>query len=52
MRVAVLGMGAIGHVVKRALDGRVELVEVDRTRSPLRDGTAPVDVAPKSSATV
>ena len=45
MRVAILGMGAIGHVVKRALEGRVELVEVDRTRSPLRDGTAPADVA-------
>lgn len=44
-RVAIVGMGAIGHVVKRALEGRVELVEVDRSRSPLRDGTAPVDVA-------
>lgn len=44
-RVAILGMGAIGHVVKRALEGRVELVEVDRSRSPLRQGTAPVDVA-------
>ena len=45
MRVAILGMGAIGHVVKRALEGRIDLVEVDRTRSPLRDGTTPVDVA-------
>lgn len=45
MRVAILGMGAIGHVVKRALEGRVELVEIDRTRSPLRDGTAQADVA-------
>ena len=44
-RVAIIGMGAIGHVVKRALDGRVELVEVDRTRSPLQGGERPVDVA-------
>lgn len=45
MRVAVLGMGAIGHVVARALDGRAELVKVDRTNSPLRPGEAPVDAA-------
>ena len=45
MRVAILGMGAIGHVVARALDGRVELVKVDRTNAPLRDGEAPVDAA-------
>jgi len=45
VRVAILGMGAIGHVVARALEGRAELVKVDRTRSPLRDGEAPVDVA-------
>ena len=45
IRTAIIGLGAIGHVVKRALDGRVELVEVDRTRSPLRDGERPVDVA-------
>ena len=45
MRVAILGMGAIGHVVARALDGRAELVKVDRTRAPLREGEAPVDVA-------
>ena len=45
MRVAVLGMGAIGHVVARALDGRAELVKIDRTSAPLRDGEAPVDVA-------
>lgn len=38
MRIAILGMGAIGHVVERALGGRagVELVRIDRTRSPLR----------------
>ena len=45
MRVAILGMGAVGHVVARALDGRAELVKVDRTHAPLRDGETPVDAA-------
>ena len=45
MRVAILGMGAIGHVVARALEGRAELVEVDRTRAPLRPGEPPVEAA-------
>jgi 2-dehydropantoate 2-reductase len=45
MRIAILGMGAIGHVVARALDGRADLVKVDRTRAPLRDGEAPVEAA-------
>ena len=45
MRVAILGMGAIGHVIARALDGRAELVKVDRTQAPLRDGEAAVDAA-------
>jgi 2-dehydropantoate 2-reductase len=45
MRVAILGMGAIGHVVARALDGRAELVKVNRTSAPLREGEAPVDAA-------
>src|SRR6267143_2994693 len=45
MRVAILGMGAIGHVVARALDGRADLVKVDRTHAPLRDGETPVDAA-------
>jgi 2-dehydropantoate 2-reductase len=47
MRIAILGMGAIGHVVARALEGRegVELVRIDRTRSPLRDGEPPVQAA-------
>jgi 2-dehydropantoate 2-reductase len=45
MRVAILGMGAIGHVVARALDGRAELVKVDRTHAPLRDGETSVDAA-------
>ena len=45
MRVAILGMGAIGHVVARALDGRADVVGVDRTRSPLRDGEPLVEAA-------
>lgn len=45
MRVAILGMGAIGHVVARALEGRADLVKVDRTNAPLRDGEGPVDAA-------
>jgi 2-dehydropantoate 2-reductase len=45
MRVAILGMGAVGHVVARALDGRADLVKVDRTHAPLREGEAPVDAA-------
>ena len=45
MRVAILGMGAIGHVVARALAGRAELVKIDRTTAPLHDGEAPVDAA-------
>lgn len=38
-------MGAIGHVVARALEGHAELVKVDRTHAPLHDGEAPVDAA-------
>src|SRR3989442_2182556 len=45
MRVAILGMGAIGHVVSRALDGRAELVTIDRTRAPLRGDERPVEAA-------
>ena len=45
MRVAILGMGAIGHVVARALDGRAELARVDRTHAPLREGETAVDAA-------
>jgi 2-dehydropantoate 2-reductase len=45
MRVAILGMGAIGHVVARALEGRADLLKVDRTTAPLRQGETPVDAA-------
>jgi 2-dehydropantoate 2-reductase len=38
-------MGAIGHVVLKALADRVEIVRIDRTKAPLRDGEAPVDAA-------
>src|SRR2546428_13056529 len=45
VRVAILGMGAIGQHVANVLAGRCELVRVDRTRAPLRDGEPTVDVA-------
>jgi len=45
MRLAILGMGAIGHLVARALDGQAEVVAVDRTRAPLREGEQHVDAA-------
>lgn len=39
-------MGAIGHVVERALAGHVtQVVPVDRTRAPLRSDNEPVDAA-------
>jgi 2-dehydropantoate 2-reductase len=43
MRIAILGMGAIGHVVARALERRADVVKVDRTHSPLRADEQPVD---------
>jgi 2-dehydropantoate 2-reductase len=47
MRIAIVGMGAIGHVVARALEGhrKVDLVRIDRTTAPLRPDERPVDVA-------
>jgi 2-dehydropantoate 2-reductase len=45
MRVAIIGMGAIGNVVARALAGRAEIVPIDRTRAPLRKGEPRVDAA-------
>ena len=45
MRVAIIGMGAIGHVIERALAGRVDIVAIDRTRAPLRPDEKPVDAA-------
>jgi 2-dehydropantoate 2-reductase len=45
MRVAIVGHGAIGRVIERALVDRAELVFIDRTESPLRDREPPVDAA-------
>ena len=45
MRVAVLGLGAIGTLVSRTLDGHVPLTLVDRTKAPLDGSVEPVDIA-------
>src|SRR5258708_713502 len=45
MRVAVLGLGAIGTLVTRTLAGRVPLLCVDRTKAPLNGSIDPVDIA-------
>ena len=45
MRVAILGLGAIGTLVARALDGRLPLTCVDRTTAPLGVAIEPVDLA-------
>ena len=45
MRVAVLGLGAIGTLVARTLEGRVPLIRVDRTKAPLNGSVEPVDIA-------
>lgn len=45
MRVAVLGLGAIGTLVARTLDGRVQVTRVDRTKAPLDGIVEPVDIA-------
>ena len=45
MRVAVLGLGAIGTLVARTLDGRVALTRVDRTKAPLDGHNGTVDIA-------
>ncbi|MGH2490160.1 MAG: ketopantoate reductase family protein [Candidatus Limnocylindria bacterium] len=38
-------MGAIGHVIQRALAGRVEIVAIDRTKAPPRAGETAVNAA-------
>ena len=43
--MAIIGMGAIGHVVEKALADRAEIVPIDRTTSPLRSEEKPVDAA-------
>jgi 2-dehydropantoate 2-reductase len=45
MRVAVLGLGAIGTLVSRTLDGHVPVMRVDRTTAPLNGSIEPVDIA-------
>jgi 2-dehydropantoate 2-reductase len=45
MRVAVIGYGAIGHVIEHALSGRADLVIIDRTTAPLRETESAVDAA-------
>ncbi len=45
MHVAVLGLGAIGTLVSRALEGQVTLTRIDRTKAPLTERVAPVDIA-------
>src|SRR5438874_12390822 len=45
MRVAVLGLGAIGTLVTRTLDGRLPVTRIDRTKAPLERVDQPVDVA-------
>jgi len=45
MHVAVLGLGAIGTLVSRALEGQVTLTRIDRTKAPLTGSVAPVDIA-------
>ncbi len=45
MRIAIIGFGAIGHVIERALKGRADLLIIDRTRAPLTGGEKPADAA-------
>jgi 2-dehydropantoate 2-reductase len=45
MRVAVLGLGAIGTLVTRTLEGRVPILPIDRTKAPLDGLGDPVDIA-------
>jgi 2-dehydropantoate 2-reductase len=45
MRVAVLGLGAIGTLVARTLEGRATVLGIDRTKAPLNGHDEPVDIA-------
>ncbi|HAF09601.1 MAG TPA: hypothetical protein DCK98_05895 [Chloroflexi bacterium] len=44
MRVAVLGLGAIGTLVARTLEGRALVLRIDRTKAPLDGVSEPVDI--------
>lgn len=43
MRVAILGMGAVGHLMARGLRGHADVVRVDRWTAPLGVDVEPVD---------
>lgn len=46
MKVAILGIGAVGTLVCRTLEGHASILRVDRTSAPLPDGAIePVDLA-------
>jgi 2-dehydropantoate 2-reductase len=45
MRVAVLGLGAIGTLITRTLEGRVPVLCIDRTKAPLDGAGERVDIA-------
>jgi len=45
VRVAVLGLGAIGTLVSQALEGHVALTRIDRTKAPLKGEVGPIDIA-------
>lgn len=45
MRIAILGLGAIGTLVGRTLAGRATVIGVDRTKAPLAPDVLPVDIA-------
>jgi len=44
MRVAILGLGAIGTLIARTLADHATVVGIDRTKAPLAPDVAPVDV--------
>lgn len=45
MQVAILGLGAIGTLVARTLEGHATVTGIDRTKAPVRRDAPPVDVA-------
>ena len=44
MRIAVLGLGAIGTLITRALADHATVIGIDRTKAPVDQGAGPVDV--------
>ena len=45
MRIAILGLGAIGTLVARTLAGNATVIGIDRTKAPLEPNILPVDLA-------